>query len=106
VSKSRRALAPGYQIPKFEIDASDLSWTSKAACKDLDVNLFFPEDGYNISPEAKAVCNGCPVQTHCYLYAEKNYLDYGMFGGLSPKQRDEKRRLTGRNSRKFKELIS
>lgn len=81
-----------------------IAWMSDAACKGLDVNMFF--DTYsttstNVSPEVKAMCDSCSVKWECYVYAEENHLDYGVFGGLSASQRSNRRKTTGRTSRGF-----
>lgn len=85
----------------------DVKWVDEAACKGVDVSLFFPEDGQNISKEIREMCNGCPVKMDCYIYAEQNHLDnFGVFGGYSPKQRSDLRKVKGRASRKFQQLVA
>jgi WhiB family transcriptional regulator, redox-sensing transcriptional regulator len=65
------------------------SWVEDAACKGMDVNLFFPELGKSHISEkvVKPICNSCPVQQSCLNYALKNDLNNGYYGGLSGKQR-------------------
>ena len=41
---------------------------------------------------AKAVCRACPVQAACLEYALTNGERFGVWGGLSPNERDELRR--------------
>jgi len=57
-----------------------------AACRGMDTNEFFPMDGdYS---RVLPVCGGCPVREECLDIATNQELDlYGMFGGLTPKQR-------------------
>jgi WhiB family redox-sensing transcriptional regulator len=93
-------------VSDIYIKESDINWMNKAACREMDISLFFPSDGMNLSKEVREVCNSCPVKVHCYIYAEKNYLDYGAFGGMSAKERHEKRKIQGRNSHKFKKIAS
>lgn len=95
-----------YSYIKPEIYEGDIRWMSKAACQGMNVSLFFPSDGVNVSKEIREVCNTCPVKINCFVYAEKNYLDYGAFGGMSARQRHDSRTTQGRNSRKFQSLIS
>ena len=71
-----------------------MSWRSEAACKDLPKELFFPDNcGPNESQFQKAikVCKTCPVQEPCLADAMKHERGercrYGVFGGLTPKQR-------------------
>jgi WhiB family redox-sensing transcriptional regulator len=73
-------------------------WTQRAACRDLDINLFFPkrddkrDHGDNYAPEARAACAGCPVAAHCLMYALNNNERHGLWGGKSPNQRRTIRR--------------
>lgn len=64
----------------------------KAACKNEDTELFFPTG--NTSPEAremirqaKAVCNRCSLRDACLDYALDNGEDYGIWGGMTEKER-------------------
>jgi WhiB family redox-sensing transcriptional regulator len=88
------------------IEEADIAWMNKAACSGMDINLFFPSDGVNLSREIKAVCDGCPVKMNCYIYAEKNHLDYGAFGGMSARERHDSRGTQGRSSYRFQRLIA
>lgn len=73
-------------------------WTQRAACRDLDIALFFPkrndnkDRGDNYAPEARAACAGCPVAAECLMYALNNNERHGLWGGKSPKQRRTIRR--------------
>ena len=62
-----------------------------AACRDTDTGLFFVEPGHNAA-EAKQVCAGCPCRRECLLLALETGTDYGVFGGLTPKERAGMRR--------------
>lgn len=70
-------------------------WVKDAACKNLPPwgkELFFPIAGDN-GHEAKAICEGCPVQQECLHFAlSTNEID-GIWGGLSPRERRRIRRL-------------
>lgn len=66
-------------------------WQAKAACADLDTDLFFV--GPLEQPTAaKKVCTGCPVRTDCLTYALRTHQDYGVWGGLTPDERKSLRR--------------
>lgn len=56
-------------------------WMEKAACRGMDVNLFFPPAGTNISQEIRDICGSCPVRPECFDYATRNNIDIGIFGG-------------------------
>jgi WhiB family redox-sensing transcriptional regulator len=70
-----------------------LDWTRRAACLDLDPELFFPisMEGPSQSQveRAKAVCHGCPVREPCLEYALSTRQTYGVWGGTDPSQRRE-----------------
>lgn len=67
--------------------ARGLGWADAANCKNMDLDLFFPKDGQNVSEFAREVCNTCPVLQDCLWYANETYSDHGFFGGMTPKQR-------------------
>lgn len=67
---------------------SAMDWMDEANCRDMDVNLFFPEKaGGTYSPFAREVCSLCTVQEECLWYANETSADVGMFGGMSPEER-------------------
>jgi len=73
-------------------------WMAAARCRNVDPDLFFPtKGGPDVTAHAKAVCAQCPVRTECLEYAVENGERYGVWGGLSPKERRplvrERRRL-------------
>lgn len=84
----------------------DVKWMKDAACLGMDVDIFFPEDGQNLSEVVKRTCNSCKVRTECYIYAEQHFIDHGTFGGMTPQVRKQQRRITGRSSKKFQEIVS
>ena len=61
-------------------------WHGQANCRGIDPELFFPERGGS-SAEAKAVCAGCVVREQCLDYALENHERFGIWGGLSERQR-------------------
>lgn len=63
-----------------------LDWQERALCADLDPELFYPAKG-ECAREAKAVCAQCPVRLQCLEYAIANDEKFGIFGGLSERER-------------------
>jgi len=63
------------------------SWTSEAACAAADPGLFFPEDFRSPATEAKAICAGCPVRPECLQYSLDAGEEFGVWGGLTEKER-------------------
>lgn len=63
----------------------------QAACRDKPTEFFYPPRGGNVSGP-QAVCAGCPVREECLDYAIANGDHFGIWGGLSDKQRRKVRR--------------
>jgi len=68
------------------IPAGDESWRLDALCAETDPEAFFPEKGGS-TREAKRVCAGCPVRLQCLEYALGNDERFGIWGGLSERER-------------------
>ena len=68
--------------------ADELSpgWQQFANCLGVDPNLFYPERGVSTS-EAKAVCQRCQVKEECLEYAVQNGEKFGIWGGMSERER-------------------
>jgi len=69
-------------------------WVVFSACRDKDSDLFFPETKVQ-ERSALAICSTCPVQSECLEYAFEADIRFGVWGGMSEKQR---RRLARRVS--------
>jgi WhiB family transcriptional regulator, redox-sensing transcriptional regulator len=72
----------------------------KAACSEIDPELFFPQEieigkkivsKYTNLSRAKKVCSECPLVLDCLAYALKNH-EIGIWGGTTESQRDSIRR--------------
>lgn len=63
-------------------------WVDLAACRGLDVDMFFPRRGDNRGiAAAKAVCAGCEAKDACLDDALATGEIMGVRGGLSGKER-------------------
>jgi WhiB family redox-sensing transcriptional regulator len=69
----------------------DTSWQDYANCLGVDPDLFFPERGAS-TREAKEVCRGCVVRDDCLEYALRNGEKFGIWGGMSERERRRIRR--------------
>ena len=69
----------------------DQSWQLSANCLGVDPDLFFPERGAS-TREAKEVCRGCIVREECLEYALRNGEKFGIWGGMSERERRRIRR--------------
>jgi WhiB family redox-sensing transcriptional regulator len=67
------------------------NWQDEANCLGVDPDLFFPERGAS-TREAKEVCRGCVVRLDCLEYALVNGEKFGIWGGLSERERRRLRR--------------
>ncbi len=80
-----------------------MDWRSRAACLNVDPELFFPIG--NTGPalaqaaEAKAVCHKCEVEEVCLRWAMENNQDSGVWGGKSEEERRSLKRRAARARR-------
>jgi WhiB family redox-sensing transcriptional regulator len=75
----------------FRWDSEVPTWQRSANCLGVDPDLFFPERGGS-TREAKEVCRGCVVREDCLQYALRNGEKFGIWGGLSERERRRLRR--------------
>ncbi len=64
----------------------DETWRLDALCAETDPEAFFPEKGGS-TRDAKRVCTGCPVRAQCLEFALENDERFGIWGGLSERER-------------------
>ncbi|CAN3127813.1 WhiB family transcriptional regulator [Mycobacterium sp. smrl_JER01] len=69
----------------FDIADED-QWQERALCAQTDPEAFFPEKGGS-TREAKRICQGCEVKDACLEYALANDERFGIWGGLSERER-------------------
>ena len=69
----------------------DRDWQFRANCMGVDPELFFPERGSS-TREAKEVCRGCVVRDDCLDFAIANGEKFGIWGGMSERERRRVRR--------------
>jgi WhiB family redox-sensing transcriptional regulator len=67
-------------------EPGELSWQERALCAQTDPEAFFPEKGGS-TREAKRVCTGCEVRAECLEYARAHDERFGIWGGLSERER-------------------
>lgn len=85
--------APGAPVwiglPGFGSDFADedeYGWQTDALCAQTDPEAFFPEKGGS-TRDAKKVCGACTVRADCLEYALANDERFGIWGGLSERER-------------------
>jgi WhiB family redox-sensing transcriptional regulator len=74
-----------------DTDDAELSWQERALCAQTDPEAFFPEKGGS-TREAKKVCVSCEVRQECLEYALENDERFGIWGGLSERERRKLKR--------------
>jgi WhiB family redox-sensing transcriptional regulator len=82
----------------FLLDEPDetgvLPWQEEALCAQTDPEAFFPEKGGS-TREAKRVCSRCEVRLECLEYALGHDERFGIWGGLSERERRRLKRRAG-----------
>ena len=74
-------------------NSMDITWMRRSACADHPADLFFAERGHpSQTTQAKAICATSPVRVACLDYAVVTNQRFGIWGGLTEKQRRPFRR--------------
>jgi WhiB family redox-sensing transcriptional regulator len=87
-------IVPLTQVEIRPEDMDDLGWQDRALCAQTDPEAFFPEKGGS-TREAKRVCRSCEVRAECLEYALENDERFGIWGGLSERERRRIKREAG-----------
>lgn len=78
-------------VPGVRNEDEEISWQADALCAQTDPEAFFPEKGGS-TREAKRICEQCEVRAQCLEYALENDERFGIWGGLSERERRKLRR--------------
>ncbi len=60
-------------------------WASRGACRTTDPDALFVQGA--AQNRAKVVCTGCPVRTECLADALDNRVEFGVWGGMTERER-------------------
>lgn len=61
------------------------TWTANSACNGGDPDRLFVRGAeQNL---AKRICRHCPVRTECLAYALDHEMEYGVWGGMTERER-------------------
>lgn len=60
-------------------------WSSFAACRNGDPDALFVQGA--AQNRAKAICMGCPVRAECLADALDNRIEFGVWGGMTERER-------------------
>lgn len=64
----------------------DARWLDQAKCRGMDSDRFFVRGVAQARPVLR-VCERCPVKEPCLRYAIDNDITFGVWGGLTERQR-------------------
>ena len=78
-------------MSRDEEEEEPKTWWGFANCLGVEPDLFFPERGAS-TKEAKEVCRGCVVREDCLEYALDHGEKFGIWGGMSERERRRLRR--------------
>lgn len=92
-------------------------WMDRSKCLDVeDKDIFFPprdKELYKVvADQAKAICWGrdgkpeCPVRMQCLLYADQEDPQYGIWGGMSHRERNALVRKAHRKGKTLEEWLT
>ncbi|HSV67094.1 MAG TPA: WhiB family transcriptional regulator [Mycobacteriales bacterium] len=62
-----------------------VDWVAKAACRSSDPDALFVQGA--AQNRAKLVCMGCPVRTECLADALDHRVEFGVWGGMTERER-------------------
>ncbi|WP_435279797.1 WhiB family transcriptional regulator [Streptomyces sp. 1222.5] len=62
-----------------------MDWSSQGLCRAVDADELFVAGA--AQTRAKGVCNGCPVRTECLAHALDHRIEYGVWGGMTERER-------------------
>jgi WhiB family redox-sensing transcriptional regulator len=81
-------ITPDYLQHQQYVNASIASWKDESACLSTSTTEdFFDTKESALRALSKKYCQDCPVQFYCLYTSLVNQEAYGLWGGLTPKQR-------------------
>ncbi|MTD55965.1 WhiB family transcriptional regulator [Amycolatopsis pithecellobii] len=67
------------------METTERSWRIDALCRDTDPDELFVRGAEQ--NRAKNVCMGCPVRTECLAEALDSRISFGIWGGMTERER-------------------
>jgi WhiB family redox-sensing transcriptional regulator len=81
----------GTIIVASKLSTTSMGWRDRAACLGTYNPQFFHQHSY-LMLQAKAVCRDCTVVDECLQYALSHTEQEGVWGGMTPRERQRFRR--------------
>jgi WhiB family transcriptional regulator, redox-sensing transcriptional regulator len=78
------SLVPANSAPST-VEADDRAWVMKALCRETDPDEMFVRGA--AQHKAAVICRHCPVLQDCAAEALDNKLEFGIWGGMTERQR-------------------
>lgn len=63
----------------------DQEWAARALCRDEQPDVLFVKGAQQ--NRAKKLCSGCPVRAECLAEALDNQIEWGVWGGMTERER-------------------
>ncbi|GAA4919290.1 WhiB family transcriptional regulator [Streptomonospora salina] len=60
-------------------------WAAHGLCRETDPDALFVQGA--AQNRAKLICRGCPVRTECLADALDNRIEFGVWGGMTERER-------------------
>jgi WhiB family redox-sensing transcriptional regulator len=73
------------RMPERPRTTSDPEWASRGACRDVDPESLFVVGA--AQHKAKSICMGCPVRVDCLADALDSRAEFGVWGGMTERER-------------------
>ena len=73
------------------VEEARIEWVSKARCRSTDPDKLFVRGA--AQKKAAVICRHCPVIIECLADALDNRMEFGVWGGMTERQRRSLRRL-------------
>jgi WhiB family redox-sensing transcriptional regulator len=86
IARPHLSLVPDVSDVFPRVPVTREQWQDRALCAQTDPEAFFPEKGGS-TREAKKICLGCEVRNECLEYALAHDERFGIWGGLSERER-------------------
>ncbi len=76
----------GESVPSVTASsATSFDWRHSARCRDDDPETLFVQGAQQ--RDAREVCKACPVRTECLAHALDNRIRFGVWGGMTERER-------------------
>lgn len=84
---------------------NEVDWLADALCAQTDPEAYFPARGGS-TRAAKQICLRCPVRAECLEYALEHDERFGVWGGLSERERRPLKRPRAAKTRRKERAVN